>query len=330
MRAPALQRLPSLSSYASLPINKRRKGGRRGRAVRGSWVLAIFIIGILAAARSGRADEFRAGSFTKSTGGAPASQSVAHGLGATPKALILWTVGKTGSSFATHHHFSIGFSDGTTSKSVTASSQGSVSTSNSSRRMANKALTIVEYGETLLAEADLSSWDATSFTLNWTTNNSTAYVIHFIAFYAPSISAKVLEWTMGTSTGNRAVTGVGFRPAFVLHAYAGDGFTSSLPATAADCAIGLGVMDASGNQWANMILGLDNVSNSDAQRGQQTDACLYSFDNSLAVTKEASWTSMDSDGFTVNFSTANSNAGQVISLALTGLNVKVGSFAKAS
>ena len=39
---------------------------------------------------------------------------------------------------------------------------------------------------------------------------------------------------------------------------------------------------------------------------------------------------MDSDGFTLNYVTANANAGQVYSLALAGLNFKAGSFNKAT
>ena len=38
-------------------------------------------------------DGFKVGSFTKAPGVAPTSQTIAHGLGEVPKALILWTQG---------------------------------------------------------------------------------------------------------------------------------------------------------------------------------------------------------------------------------------------
>src|ERR1700682_1876724 len=60
---------------------------------------------------------YKGGSFTKSTGGAPATQVIAHGLGQTPKALILWTDGKTNQSFSGNYLLGFGFSDGTTSAS---------------------------------------------------------------------------------------------------------------------------------------------------------------------------------------------------------------------
>ena len=47
-----------------------------------------------------------------------------------------------------------------------------------------------------MKEADLASWDATNFTLNWTTNDSTAYVIHFIAIGGSDVSAKVVGRVM--------------------------------------------------------------------------------------------------------------------------------------
>jgi hypothetical protein len=46
------------------------------------------------------------------------------------------------------------------------------------------------------------------------------------------------------------------------------------------------------------------------------------------VTKQASFVSMDGDGFTMSFTTANTSATQVFSLALTGVRAKVGAFAK--
>ena len=275
---------------------------------------------------------FKVGNFTKSTSGAPASQVIAHGLDSTPKALILWTDGQTNETFSNAGYLlGFGMSDGTTSRSVAAASQTGVGTANASTRMANKALTLVQWGETLVAEADLQSWDDTNFTLNWTTNNATAYVIHFIAIGGTDVSAKVLEWTMATAAGNQAVTGVGFQPNAIIHAHGTHAFTSVLPASIAGAGFGLGAMDADGDQWATTFFTLDNVGTSDTQRGQQTDGAIYAFNNALTVQKKASWVSMDADGFTVNFTNAGSAAAaRVLSLALKGVNVKPGSFLKST
>ena len=143
--------------------------------------------------------------------------------------------------------------------------------------MANKVLTMVRWSEVVVAEADLSSWNDTTFTLNWTTNDAESYVIHYIAIGGSDVSAKVVDWTMATAVGNRAVTGVGFQPDVVFHAHGGHTLTAALPTNIAVGAFGLGVMDFDGDQWAFANWTVDNAGTSDTQRGQQTNAALYSF-----------------------------------------------------
>jgi hypothetical protein len=275
---------------------------------------------------------FKVGSFTKSTGAAPASQVIAHGLGSTPKAIIFWTDGQTNETFnAASYLYGFGMTDGATSKSVAAASLTGANTSNASTRMANKALTLVQWSEALVAEADLQSWDDTNFTLNWTTNNATAYIVHYIVIGGTDVSARVVEWTMGTATGNRVVTGVGFQPSAVIHAHGTHTFTAALPSSIAGAGFGLGAMDADGDQWATTFFTVDNSGNADTQRGQQTDGAIYAFNAGLTVQKKASWVSMNADGFTVNFTNAASAAAaRVLSLALKGVNVKPGSFLKST
>ncbi len=280
------------------------------------------------------AQTIKVGSFTKSTGGAPVTQVVPHGLGLAPKALILWTDGKTNEAFSADFLYSLGMTDGTTSFSTAATSlNGATPLPSVWRQMATKALAIWSppppAGGVALAEADLQSWDTTNFTLNWTTNNATPYVIHFIAIGGPAVSAKVVNWQMATGTGNQSVTGFGFKPDVVLHAYLGAGFFTAPPSGAAGAHFGLGVMDQNGGQWATDEETYNGTLT--MTRGQQTNACIYTMNNSrLGPTKLASFVSMDPTGFTVNFSIANTNPSQVISLALKGVAAKAGSFLKST
>lgn len=119
---------------------------------------------------------FKVGNFTKIT--STGNQVVSHNLGVTPKALILWTVRKSNDAFGESYHSALGFSDGTTQKAGAASSANSFPGSLAGQRLANKAITIIGEGHSMLsAEADLTSWDATTLTLDWTTNRSGADVI---------------------------------------------------------------------------------------------------------------------------------------------------------
>jgi hypothetical protein len=278
-----------------------------------------------------QAQSFKVGSFAKSTTTpGPVSQTVAHGLGETPKALILWTNAKTNEAFSASFQFGFGVTDqNRASYSAAASSQNGVNPTACGRRMAAAALTIANFTGTTLAEATVTAWDTNNFTLSWNPNDANAYVIHFIAIGGSYVSSKAVSWTMTTAVGNKSVTGVGFKPDVVIHAHAGHTFNLGVGNGTTDAMLGLGVMDVSGNQWADFVFSRNARTTTDTQRGQKTDACIYSFSQTLAVQKKAQFRSMDSDGFTVAFTnTTSAVASNVVSLALKGLNAKAGSFGK--
>src|SRR6185503_15352436 len=114
--------------------------------------------------------------------------------------------------------------------------------SDASRRMANKAICIVYWGEATLAEADLTSWDATNVTINWTTQVGAyaGYYINYIAIGGSEVSAKVVNWQAPTATGNSAVTGVGFKPDVVIHGFSGSALTTTPPFNQASGFFGMG------------------------------------------------------------------------------------------
>src|SRR5688572_25539289 len=255
-------------------------------------LLAVAAIVVLTPAAADAA-RYKKGSFTKTTAtascpnGPPACTNVvAHGLGETPKALILWTNTKTSEAYAAGFLYGFGVSDGPlSSRSVSLASLDAVGTSDASRRMASKALTIVYGGELLVSEADLVSWDETNFTLSWTTNiTNVASVIHYIVIGGGDVSAKVVDWQMpapGVDAGcippacAKVVDTVGFQPDVVFHAHAGANFTAAFGTSSAHGGLGFGVMTASGEQWSNALWIDDAANTSDSVRGQQTDACLY-------------------------------------------------------
>ena len=272
----------------------------------------------------------KVGNFTKST--TVGQQSIPHGLGVIPKALILWTAGGDADGvFRDGFRFAFGVTDGTTSRSAAAASENARDFASASRGQANKVLTLIEGGEIVRAEADLLSWDEAAFTLNWTSNDpSTPYLIHFIAIGGADVLAKVVQWQVPTEVGDKSVTGVGFRPDLVIHAHSG-GLTDTPPAISEHGTFGLGVMDKNGGLWASEFHGVNGRSTNDTQRGQQTDSAIYAFRNTLEVGYKGSYVSIDPDGFTLNFSTIPfPTPFQVFSLALKGVQSKVGSLSKPS
>ena len=112
----------------ALVIGSRPASSFRARIVQQLTFIAVLaLVGFLWLALPAHAQTFKVGSFTKNTttSGCPGSctNTVAHGLGETPKALILWIEGKTPESFGASSFFGFGITDGTTSPSASAASR---------------------------------------------------------------------------------------------------------------------------------------------------------------------------------------------------------------
>jgi hypothetical protein len=271
----------------------------------------------------------KVGTFAKATGAAPVSQTVTHNLGETPKALILWMTSKaaTGSNL-TNIYFSYGFTDGSTSRCVVGQGSDGSTESFSSRRHAAKLLALVDFDQALICEAAFTSWTSTQFTINWETNNPDAIRVHYMIIGGANVDAKVVEWNTPSTTGNKVVTGVNFKPSVVLHMGVSSG--TAPPMSSTSRVLVFGAMDAVGNQWAIMENSQNNQAVAVTRRIQRTDRCYV--DGSFGASSpnsEATFVSMDDNGFTVNFSTTVSGD-YVFSLCLRDINAKVGNFTKSS
>ncbi|MEX0668483.1 MAG: hypothetical protein WD061_01965 [Candidatus Saccharimonadales bacterium] len=279
--------------------------------------------GVLAAGGGGGA-QFAVGSFTADT--STGTQQFAHGLGTTPKAIFFFGSGSAAVSgtWDAHVHQVVGFSDGTTSYAVSGASEDAVTTSNTEQRIAAKCITIISDGEVVIGEADLDSWDDTNITVDWTDAPVTSDEIMFWVVGGEGVEAKVMNWQSPTSTGNKVIDTVGFQPDLVLHAtvYA----ASSIPDSSGYMATGFGAMDGAGGQWTNAVAAQASQSTSNTGRYQRTDKCisiLQANGTSLPVNEEAEFVSMNSGGFTVDFTTASAGEWNYISLCIKGVNAKV-------
>lgn len=272
----------------------------------------------------------KVGSFTKSTAAATASQAVT-GLGFLPKVLLLWTAAATADGFSDGYHYAFGATTGAAeSYSVGSAAVDNAADTNTSKRHAAKALTIIEWGESLLAECDLTSFDADGFTLSWTTNNASAYIIHYMALGGADLTnAKAITWVSNTSTGNQGVTGVGFQPDCVLH------FTmfssAAVPTSAAggtESLLGIGIMDGT-LQWVNSVYSRDGRAAGSAQRVSDDSICSGGNSSTSTSNYRFSFGSMDADGFTVNKAQSGNDA-KYFSLCLKGGDYHVGVITKSN
>jgi len=100
-----------------------------------------------------------------------------------------------------------------------------------------------------------------------------------------------------SGTGNLAVTGLGFKPKLVRFSVRPSNSTTNTQS-------GYGAMDSAGNQYARAWA---STTTADASSGS-TSACILLITAGGAVTQQAAFVSMDTGGFTVNFSSQNGTA----------------------
>jgi len=263
------------------------------------------------------------GHFTKKTDGTGV-QSVSHGLGETPKAIILFGNAKTSTGFTIHILSMFGYSDGVDDACLAWAAQDAVGTSNTARGHKNdKCAVFMDYNANILAEAHLDSWDINNFVLDWTVNNGNAYNIGYILLSGSGVSAKVVYWTTPTSTGNKAVTGVGFSPKALIHL----GRNQTIFGTAANLSSCIGIVDDNSNEFALSMYSQDAQTASVAARSIFQKS-FHTLSSTTASSEIANHVSMNADGFTNNFTTVLASAMQVSTLCLSGIEVKIGNFTK--
>ena len=253
------------------------------------------------------------------------------GIGFQPKAIIFLGDKQNATGWTTTYQTGISFTTaaaqnyGVSASNLSGTGRREQAYAASNAPYVNTTATGNCTGTSAYLAAVLKQFDADGFTLTWNTVQAAGYTIHYIALGGDLSNAKAISWTSKTGTGSQAVTGVGFKPECVIHI--GHEYTAASNTT--ESAMQIGAMDSLGHQWA-MYGGSYCSTSVSTRRVQLTDCCIVGTTHSASVTRKAAFTSMDDDGFTVNWS-ANVNATYVYSLCLKGGTyggIVVGNFAK--
>jgi hypothetical protein len=166
--------------------------------------------------------------------------------------------------------------------------------------------------------------------LTWNPNHAAARIIHGIAF-GGLLAAKVVGWTVSTD-GIRTVNGVGFCPDFMVHLAT---ISSGNPGASNGVNLGLGVMNAAGEQWAASVGAKEPSTNqrTDTARIQSPSRCLLvlrGHESEPEVLRlAAAFETVHADGFAVDVLTRNGLT-DVWTLCLKGVGSQVGGVQKAS
>ena len=168
---------------------------------------------------------------------------------------------------------------------------------------------------TTFTEADFVSFDSDGFTLNYTTAGGSADVFYYLALRGPQV--KVSSFNQATSTGNQSLTGAGFTPKAAIMMSAND-VSGNNDAAQAHARVSFGWATGTSDRSSFWIGETDNVSPTVAYRNIDTAKLLKMMTESASPTVNAAadHVSFDSDGQTINWTTADSTARQILVLWL--------------
>lgn len=255
------------------------------------------------------------------TGGASTGTLASTDPGFQPKALFVWMGLNTATGAAEDAQFSLGYAGSSTTERVAGyNSDDNLTVADLVMNIeADKIASLYTRGSTTQnVSAILTSLDATGFTLDWTTLTTTSPLYNYLAIGGSDITnVKSGSFAAATSTGDQAVTGVGFQPDVVIFqmvARTTDGVSNANYAYSFGCATG------SGEEWSYSMAGVNGSGTmSNAQYFSNTK-CIVAVQASSPTTTEAlaDFVSFDSDGFTINWSDAPASAWKINYLCLKG------------
>jgi len=131
-------------------------------------------------------------------------------------------------------------------------------------------------------------------------------LLYFALTTGGTKSWKVGTYSTPTSTGAQATTGVGFTPGFVLMGNTDIDTINSIKTDATAGFVGVSAWDDT-NQYSNSIASEDAVTTSNTQSLSDNQALNLTTHDGTAE-NVATLTSLDADGWTLNFTTADASA----------------------
>jgi hypothetical protein len=166
---------------------------------------------------------------------------------------------------------------------------------------------------TTFTEADLVSFDSDGFTLNYTTAGGAADVFYYLALRGPQV--KVSSFNQPASTGNQSLTGAGFTPKASIMMSAND-VSGNNDAAQAHARVSFGWATGTSARASLWIGETDNVSPTVASRNIDSTKLIKLMTEGVSPTVNAAadHVSFDSDGQTINWTTADATARQIIVL----------------
>lgn len=262
---------------------------------------------------------YKTGVFVANT--ATGNQAIT-GLGFTPKALRLFAVPVTSDAEAAPGNFAVGMTDFTNSRCIAVAVDDNVATSNSATDASTNLLKLLLTGTpTTDAIASIVSADADGFTINWSDAPSSAWQIHYEAWGGTDITnVEVGTWAPGSGTGNKAKTGMAFKPDVVILACSEVASGSS----AVSANMGISAFSGASQEYA-FVIGSTDARTATVVARYWHKAVSLLLQASGTAELDATCVSLDSAGWTLNFATHVATTYAIYYMAIKGGKWKVGS-----
>lgn len=256
------------------------------------------------------------------------------GVGFTPKALLLFVYKNQGTTnggpIASVVGVSIGLASGSGTTAQVCAAWNVRGDSNYTTSVRWKEGAIASGSSSganvVYIDASLASFDADGFTLNFA-SASTDFTAWYLVLGGSDLTQVALTaLDTPTTTGTQAKTGVGFQPDALMFLSSAFNATSTSGYQSNGGAPQLGVCASGGDyavsNWGNTFAGTT------ASYGRDDRAIVLLKDFSSNVWGDATLSSMDSDGFTLNWQAVSTEVTRVWALCLKGTSIKVGTTAQ--
>lgn len=287
----------------TLPIERRRSGG----ALTGG---------------SGKGCMSEVGTLTSpaSTG----TQSYTHSLGVAPKLIIMSTTGQTADGITTDALFSIGAAVSSSVRTGIAVNREHGAANFDTSRWHDNTVVIVTLTKAgvILEQADLVSFSATQFTLDWEATDGAAIKYHYALLGGGNFEANVVQHIAPTSPDSslKVAHGLSGGAPTGAFAFAANNFAAppSNDGLGGEATVSLGASDMTDDRFG----GIDIFETGPNTRSQSSKFLSHT---QTTITEEAVILSADATDVTLDWEIANSAEYYYI-VFLRGCSVKVGSY----
>ena len=235
------------------------------------------------------------------------------GVGFEPECVLLVGTNEDDAldSIENHANISVGFASSASLFAATATSgRNNVATSvNDRAQVTDACINTLNRDGSVVGKADLASFDADGFTLDW----SDAIDEYFLFACLAGGQYHVGSFTTQTSTGEFSETGVGFQPTSGMF-LSWCNVASASPTTGSENS--WGVASSSTERWVVGAVSEDAAETTNVDQFSEDGLMYQNYDHAQTQEGAVDFVSNDADGFTFNQTDADPTAGnEVVYLA---------------